>query len=81
MPGGVSPLTPLADGSEATITGIWGDGGLRVRLSRMGLCPSTRVTIQSANQGSVIVAVGTTRYLLSRGTAAKVLVRVTRGTA
>lgn len=81
MPGGVSPLTLLADGSEATITGIRGDGGLRVRLSRMGLCPSTRVTIQSANQGSVIVAVGTTRYLLSRGTAAKVLVRVTRGTA
>jgi len=79
--GDVSPLTLLAAGTEATITGVGGDGGLRVRLSRMGLSPETRVTIRSANRGSVIVAVGTTRYLLSRGTAAKVLVRVTRGTA
>ena len=81
MMGDVSPLTLLADGSEATITEIRGDGGLQVHLSQMGLCPRTRVTIRSVNRGSVIVAVGTARYLLSRGTAAKVLVRVTRGTA
>ena len=79
--GDVPPLTLLAAGTEATITGVGGDGGLQVHLSWMGLCPDARVTIRSANRGPVIVAVGTVRYLLSRETAAKVLVRVTRGAA
>jgi Fe2+ transport system protein FeoA len=78
MPGGVSPLTLLAAGTEATITRIRGDGGLQMRLSGMGLCPEAWVTIRSANRGSVIVSVGTARYLLSRETAAKVLVRETQ---
>jgi len=81
MMGDVSPLTLLAAGTEATIAGIRGDGGLQMRLSGMGLCPEARVTIRSANRGSVIVAAGPARYLLSRGTAAKVLVRVTQGAA
>jgi len=37
--GDVSPLTLLAAGTEATIAGIRGDGGLQMRLSGMGLCP------------------------------------------
>jgi Fe2+ transport system protein FeoA len=53
---------------------------MRVRLSGMGLCPEARVTIRSANQGSVIVAVGDARYALSRGIAAKILIRETQET-
>ncbi|GLI47179.1 FeoA family protein [Methanoculleus bourgensis] len=73
--GGVCPLALLAAGTEATITEIRGGRGMRVRLSGMGLYPETRVTIRSANQGSVIVSVGDARYALSRGMAAKILVR------
>jgi ferrous iron transport protein A len=75
MMGGVCPLALLAAGTEATITEIRGGRGMRVRLSGMGLYPETRVTIRSANQGSVIVSVGDARYALSRGMAAKILVR------
>ena len=75
MMGGVCPLALLAAGTEATITEIRGGRGVRVRLSGMGLYPETRVTIRSANQGSVIVSVGDARYALSRGMAAKILVR------
>ena len=78
MMGGVCPLAFVAAGTEATIAEIRGGRGMRVRLSGMGLCPDARVTIRSANRGSVIVSVGTARYLLSRETAAKVLVRETQ---
>lgn len=78
MMGGICPLALLAAGTEATITEIRGGRGMRVRLSGMGLYPETRVTIRSANQGSVIVAVGDARYALSRGMAAKILVRETQ---
>lgn len=79
--GSVCPLALLAAGTEATIIGIQGGRAMRVRLSGMGFCPDARVMIWSANQGSAIVSVGGARYALSRGMAAKILVRETREAA
>ena len=80
MMGGVYPLAFLVAGTEATIADIRGGREMRVRLSGMGLCPEARVTIRSANQGSVIVAVGDARDALSRGIATKILIRETQET-
>jgi Fe2+ transport system protein FeoA len=41
----------------------------------MGFCPDSRVTVRSADRGSIIVSVGDARYALSRGMAMKILVR------
>ncbi|MDK2974084.1 MAG: ferrous iron transport protein [Methanofollis sp.] len=77
----VCPLAFLSAGTEATITEIRAGKGMRLRLTGMGLCPETRVKVQCANRGSLIVSVGDARYALSRGMATKILVRGTQEAA
>ncbi|MDD2472642.1 MULTISPECIES: FeoA family protein [unclassified Methanoculleus] len=77
MMGDLRPLSFLSAGTEATIAEVRAGKGMRSRLSGMGFCPETRVTVQCADRGSLIVSVGDARYALSRGVAMKVLVKNT----
>jgi ferrous iron transport protein A len=75
------PLALLAAGTEATIAEVRAGKGMRSRLSGMGFCPDTRVTVQCTDRGSLIVSVGDARYALSRGIAMKILVGCNKGAA
>jgi len=68
------PLSFLSPGTSATVAGIRATGGLLRRLMAMGICLESRVTVVSADRGSLIVSVGESRYALSQGMAMKVIV-------
>jgi len=68
------PLSFLPPGTEAVVTGIRAGCGLHHRLAAMGIYPDSRLSVVCSDRGSLIVAVGGTRYALSRGMAMKILV-------
>ncbi len=72
---GICPLALLAPGTGATVAEVRAGRGMQARLFGMGFCPDSRVTVRSADRGSIIVSVGDARYALSRGMAMKILVR------
>ncbi len=73
------PLSFLPPGTEAVVTGIRAGCGLHHRLAAMGIYPDSRLSVVCSDRGSLIVAVGGTRYALSKGMAMKILVGPTTG--
>ncbi|MDV2480664.1 ferrous iron transport protein A [Methanoculleus sp. Wushi-C6] len=72
---GVCPLALLAPGTGGAVAEVRAGRGMQARLFGMGFCPDARVTVRSADRGSIIVSVGDARYALSKGAAMKILVR------
>lgn len=68
-------LDMLNIGEEARLVTVLGGRWIRRRLSALGLCPGTKVTmIQNAGWGPVILGVMDSRVALGRGMAQKILV-------
>lgn len=70
----VAPLALLPPGHPCRVRDIRGDRGLKGRLNALGLVPDAEVTVVSAGRDSLIVSVAGSRYALSTGIAAQVLV-------
>jgi ferrous iron transport protein A len=69
------PLSTLAEGTMARLTGVKGDATLRSKLVAMGLRRHVRVRVmQNRGREAVVLAVGGTRVVLGRGVARKVMV-------
>ena len=70
----VASLALLPPGHPGRVRDIRADRELKSRLSALGLLPDAEVTVVSAGHGSLIVSVAGSRYALSQGIAARVLV-------
>lgn len=68
------PLSFLAPGNDVVVTDVRARHGMLNHLAAMGIFPGTRLSVVCADRGSLIVAVGDTRYALSHGMAMKILV-------
>jgi ferrous iron transport protein A len=68
------PLSFVSPETDAVVTAIRAGCGLNHRLAAMGIHPDSRLTVVCSDRGSLIVAVGGTRYALSKGMAMKILV-------
>jgi ferrous iron transport protein A len=68
------PLAFLSPGKDAMVTGVRAGHGMHHRLAAMGIFPGSKVSVICTDRGSLIVAVGETRYALSHGMAMKILV-------
>ncbi|AGB03756.1 FeoA family protein [Methanoregula formicica] len=70
------PLSFLTPGTEAVVTDVRAGHGMLNRLSAMGICPKSRITVVCADRGSLIVSVAGSRYALSKGMAMKIHVGI-----
>lgn len=70
----LAPLTLLTPGHPGRVREIRAGDELKGRLTVLGLLPQAEITVVSAGHGSLIVSVAGSRYALSRGIAAQVLV-------
>jgi len=70
----LAPLTLLTPGIPGRVREIRAGNELKGRLIVLGLLPQAEITVVSAGHGSLIVSVAGSRYALSRGIAAQVLV-------
>jgi len=70
----LAPLTLLTPGTPGRVREIRAGDELKGRLTVLGLLPQAEITVVSAGHGSLIVSVAGSRYALSRGIAAQVLV-------
>lgn len=68
------PLSFLAPGKDAVVTDVRAGHGMLHHLAAMGIFPGSRLCVVCADRGSLIVAVGDTRYALSHGMTMKILV-------
>lgn len=68
------PLSFLTPGKDAIVTDVRARHGMLNHLAAMGIFPGSRLSVVCADRGSLIVAVGDTRYALSHGMAMKILV-------
>jgi ferrous iron transport protein A len=68
------PLSFLAPGKDAVVTDVRARHGMLNHLAAMGIFPGSRLSVVCADRGSLIIAVGDTRYALSHGMAMKILV-------
>ena len=68
------PLSFLAPGKDAVVTDVRARHGMLNHLAAMGIFPGSRLSVICADRGSLIVAVGDTRYALSHGMTMKILV-------
>ena len=68
------PLVLGDSGCEYEITKIGGNDQVRARLASMGFVPGTKVTLVSANNGSVIVNVKNVRVGISDLLARRIMV-------
>lgn len=75
------PLSFLVPGTDAIVTDVRAGHMMHHRLAAMGIFPGSRVSVICTDRGSLIVAVGGTRYALSKGMAMKILVGEGAGTA
>jgi len=75
------PLNRLRPGQRATVVGLVGGRGFRMRLLSMGLRVGSEVEVVHSSNGAAgptLVAAGETRLAIGHGMAAKVLVAVKR---
>ncbi len=70
----VAPLALFPPGRPGRVRDIRAGRELKGRLNALGLLPDAEVTVVSVGHGSLIVSVAGSRYALSRGIAAQVLV-------
>jgi len=70
------PLTELAAGKAATVRRLAGGGGLRSRLSSLGLRPGVSVTKVSAGllSGPVVVRIQGSQIAVGHGMARRIMV-------
>jgi Fe2+ transport system protein FeoA len=69
------PLTSAAPGEKVELLRVQGGRGLATRLATMGLTPGVRFRVESGGRaGPVLIGVGTTRFILGHGMAARMVV-------
>jgi len=77
--GDVVPLAALDDGQRGRLVRVEAGTGLRTRLLAMGLRSGAEVrVVHNGGHGPFVVAVDSSRVVLGRGMAHKILVRPTR---
>lgn len=69
-------LSDLQTGSTAVITSFAGGRGCREKMTSMGLFPGTEIKVVQAHgdHGMMLVSVGSTRLMVDRVMAARVIV-------
>jgi len=76
----IIPLSSARQGESLVIEGFIGGSGARLRLLSMGLRQGDELqVITNQSSGQVVVAIDFKRYVLGRGMAGKVLVRLADG--
>jgi ferrous iron transport protein A len=68
-------LSQVDEGEIVSIVAIDGGGGLRSRLTTMGLLPKTRIkVVRNGGFGPFVIRIGNSRMALGRGVADKIVV-------
>ncbi|HII99794.1 MAG TPA: ferrous iron transport protein A [Methanoregula sp.] len=68
------PLSFLSPGTDTIVADVRAGHGMLHRLAAMGIFPGSKLSVVCSDRGSLIIAVGGTRYALSHGMAMKILV-------
>jgi len=68
------PLSRVRDGETVTIREVNGGRGVNRRLSELGICVGSSMTVLQNSGGPVIVSYGGCRMALGKGVAMKIMV-------
>jgi len=72
------PLTMINEGRTVILHEILGGMGIRRRLTDMGLRPGSHIRVVSnSGRGPFVIGVGSTRLMIGRGMAQKIMVEET----